>query len=266
MFKDQVFQFMALPFGISLSMDFHQTNGCNSSALTSTCHLVVSVPRRLAYKRSNSQQTSISHNILPSNCAKSRVHSKSKEVRFDTSPEIHVYRDGISDTTKHRVPADGIDSLLLTILTIRLFLSQTQSFGMNFPFSFGQAQCSGIHVLRSPRQTSFTAASNVTSYSSSQSSGSDQQYDSIPFEMVDGHQWLCSRNIHLSSRSQYIPFYGCQSFWMGSSSRADETILSWSLVGRPIPAPYQYSGNNGHLFHTEENHKIHTPLLCHDFY
>ena len=33
-----------------------------------------------------------------------------------------------------------------------------------------------------------------------------------------------------------------------------------------MPAPYQYSGNNGHSFHAEESHKIHTPLLCHDFY
>ena len=104
------------------------------------------------------------------------------------------------------------------------------------------------------------------SHSSSLSSGSDQQHDLIPFEMVDGHQLLRSGNIHSSSRSQCIPFYGCQSLWMGSSSRADETILTWSLVGRPIPAPYQYSGNDGHSFGTEEIHKIHAPLLCHDLY
>ena len=105
-----------------------------------------------------------------------------------------------------------------------------------------------------------------TSHSSSRSSGSDQQHDSIPFEMVDGHQSLRSGNVHSSSRSQCIPFYGCQSLWMGSLSRANETILSWSLVGRQILAPYQYSGNDDHLFSTQESHKIHTPLLCHDLY
>ena len=84
--------------------------------------------------------------------------------------------------------------------------------------------------------------------------------------MMDGHQWLRSRNVNSAFRSQCIPFYGCQSLWMGSSSRADETIVSWSLDGRPIPAPYQYSGNNGHLFCTEESQTIHSPLLCHDFY
>ena len=36
------------------------------------------------------------------------------------------------------------------------------------------------------------------------------------------------------------------------------------MVGRPIPAPYQYFGNDGHSFSTEESHKIHSPLLCYD--
>ena len=79
--------------------------------------------------------------------------------------------------------------------------------------------------------------------------------------MVDGHQSLCSGNGHPSLRSQCIPFHGCQPLWMGSSSRTDETILSWSLNGRPVPAPYQYSGNNGHSFCTEESRTIHKPFV-----
>ena len=97
---DQVFQFTALSFGMALSMDFHQTNGRNSSTLASTCHLVTSISRQLADKGSDLQLTSISRNLLPSNCTKSRFHSKSKG-QFDTSPEIHIYRHGISDTTKY---------------------------------------------------------------------------------------------------------------------------------------------------------------------
>ena len=84
--------------------------------------------------------------------------------------------------------------------------------------------------------------------------------------MVDGHKSLSSENAHSSSRSHCIPLYGCQSLRMGSSSRTDETIRSWSLVGRPIPTPYQYTGNNGHSFRTEESHKKYTPFLCHHFY
>ena len=82
--------------------------------------------------------------------------------------------------------------------------------------------------------------------------------------MVEGHQSLCFGNIHSSSGTQYIPFHGRQSFWMGTSSRADETIISWSLVRRPIPAPYQYARNDGHSFSTEKSHKIYSPLLCYD--
>ena len=53
---------------------------------------------------------------------------------------------------------------------------------------------------------------------------------------------------------------------MGSSSQTNETIFSWSLDRRPVLAPYQYSGNNGHSFCTEESYTIHTPLLCYDFH
>ena len=175
---------------VPMSMDFHQTNGRNSSPLAPMCCLVISIARRLAYKRSNSQQTSISHNILPSNCAKSRVHSKSKEDWYDTSPEIHVYREGISDITKYS-QGTSRPSRFSTSDCQNISFSDS-SFCTNFPFSFGQTQCSSR--LHSPRETTLRATSNVslicleTSHSSSRSSGSDQQHDSIPFEMTDGHQ------------------------------------------------------------------------------
>ena len=90
----------------------------------------------------------------------------------------------------------------------------------NFPFPFGQTQCSSR--ICSTRQTSFTTSANVslicleTSHSSSRSSDYNQQHDSISFELVDGHQSLRTRNCYPSSRSQCIPIYGCQSLWMGS--------------------------------------------------
>ena len=84
--------------------------------------------------------------------------------------------------------------------------------------------------------------------------------------MVDELQSLPSRNAHSPSRLQNLPLYGCQSLRLGSSFGTDESILSWSLVGRPIPAPYQHVGNNGHLFRTDKNLKIYSPFLCHDLY
>ena len=127
--------------------------------------------------------------------------------------------------------------------------------GTNFLFSFGQTQCSSRFC--SPRQTSLTSPANVssvcleTSYSTSRSIDPDHRSDSISLTMVDEHQLLRNRNFYLPSRSLYIPLYRCQSFWMGSSFRANETILSLSLDGRPIPAPYQHIRNDGHMISTE---------------
>ena len=131
--------------------------------------------------------------------------------------------------------------------------------GTNFPFSFGQTHCSSR--LTSSRQIAFTTSANVpiigleTSYSSLRSSGYDQQYDQISFEMVDGHQLICPGNAHSPSRPQTIPLYRRQSLRMGSSSGTDESILSWSLVERPVPAQYQHFGNNGHSFRTDKSLK-----------
>ena len=52
----------------------------------------------------------------------------------------------------------------------------------------------------------------------------------------------------------------------GSSFRADDTILSWSLDGRPIPAPYQYVKNDGHTISTETSHNIYSPFLHNDIH
>ena len=212
------------------------------------------------------QQTYISHNILPPNSSKSRIYSKPKKVRFETSSAIHLHRDGISDTTEYNQGTTR--SYQIPTSDQQTISNSDASFGTNFPFSFGQTQC--CSRLSCSRQTSFTTATNVsvigleTSYSTTGSSNSDNQYNPISFEMVNGHQSLCSGNVHPSSRSKCIVFHECQPLWMGHSSRTDKTILSWSLDRRPIPAPYQHFRNNGHSFCTEESHTIHTPLLCHD--
>ena len=44
-YKHQVFQFTALPFGKSLSVDFHKINECNSSTFTSMCRISLPIPR-----------------------------------------------------------------------------------------------------------------------------------------------------------------------------------------------------------------------------
>ena len=53
---------------------------------------------------------------------------------------------------------------------------------------------------------------------------------------------------------------------MGSSFRADNTVLSWSLDRKPIPAPYQYVRNDGHTISTETSQNIYSPFLHHDIH
>ena len=155
MFEDQVFQFIALPFRMSLS-PWILTKLMDVTA----AHLCQCASSLFPYldKRSDFPPTSVSHKILPSNCAKSRVHSKSKEIRFDTSADIHVYRDGISDTKKYSKDTSG-PSRFSTSDYQSISLSDS-SFCTNYPFSFGQTQRNSR--LRSPKQTSLTTASNVS--------------------------------------------------------------------------------------------------------
>ena len=197
-YDHRVFQFTALPFGMSLSVGFHKTNECNSNTLTSLCSIFLPVPRQLANKRSDSQSTYLSHQIHSSNGTKSALHTKSEEVRFDSSTTIHIYRYGISNSTENSQSSSK---------TSRRSYSDHQNnsfsdscFSMNFPFSFRETRCSSR--LNSSGQIAFTTPANVpvigieTSRSSFRSSSSDHQYDQIPFKMMDEFQSLRSRNAH----------------------------------------------------------------------
>ena len=161
------------------SMDFYQIDGRYSIAPASTCHFSFSVPRQLAGKKSDSKPTNRSDKILPSSSSESRFYSKPKKVRIYSSSEFHIHRHGISDTAEFSQGTSGtsresnFDCQICSLLQ--------SSIGTNFPFSFGQTQCSSRFC--SPRQTSFLTPANVssvcleTSYSSSRSSDYDQQYD-----------------------------------------------------------------------------------------
>ena len=65
----------------------------------------------------------------------------------------------------------------------------------------------------------------------------------------------CPRTFPYSDISQY----GWELSWN------DESILSWSLVGRSILAPYQHVGNNGHSLRTDKALKIYSTFLCPDY-
>ena len=64
------------------SVDFHQAGGRYCYSPSSTFHLTLSLPIRLAHIRSSKLQTNFSDNILSSNYASSRAHSKSKKSQI----------------------------------------------------------------------------------------------------------------------------------------------------------------------------------------
>ena len=122
-------------------------------------------------------------------------------------------------TQQHRVLTDCIESLLLTI---RLFLTQTQVLARTFLSLLGKLSAAADFVLLSRLHLQLLQVCLLSVWRPHilplDHQSSAQQYDSISFEMVDGHQAIRSRNVHSSSRSRCIPFYRCQSLWMGSSS------------------------------------------------
>ena len=268
-YEDQILQFTALPFRMSLSWwIFTKLMGVIALHLRHPHHLGVSIPRRLANKRSDSQSINISNKILPSSLSDSRFYSKPKEISINSQSEFHAHRHGISDPGKFSQGPMGMSRDLNTDYQFNSVM-QT-SIGKNFPFCFGQTQCSSRFCF--PRQTALTSPANVSfvcleaTYSTPRSSDHNQRHDSIPFTIVDEYQSIRSRNLYPPSRPQHIPVYGCQSLWMGSSFRANETILSWSLDGRAIPASYQHVRNDGHTLSTETSHNIYSPFLCHDIH
>ena len=89
------------------SVDFHETYECNNSTFTTTCRISIPIPRRLANKRSDTQLTYLSHKIHDSNGTESGLHTKSKEVRFDTNTTILIYRYGISNLSENSQSSSG---------------------------------------------------------------------------------------------------------------------------------------------------------------
>ena len=267
--EDQVYHFSALPFGMSLSpLFFSKLMDVIAAFLRQRAISVFPYLDDWLIKKSDSQPTDYSDKLLHSNYPKPRFSAKSQEVRSLSCSEIHLHRYGISDATKFSQGSSG-SCTEPNSNNQENNVSQT-CLGTNFPFHFEQTQCCSRPC--SPRQTALTSSSDVpavcleTSYSSSRSPDLDKRYDSISLIMVDKPHSIRDRDFFPSSRPRILPLYGCQSLRMGSSFRANNTVLSWSLDRKPIPAPYQYVRNDGHTISTETSQNIYSPFLHHDIH
>ena len=223
MYKDQIFQFTALPFGMSLSsLIFTKLMDIIASHL---CQCAISVFLYLDnwLIRDLIRSPLLSQTIYCLQIVQSLgfIPNLKKSELIPTENFMFIGMEFLSLQNLVRVPADRVKALILTIKTV---LSCNQVLARTFLSLLSSRFCS-------PRQTSLMTSANVsfvcleTSHSSSRSSDHDQQYDSISFELVDGHQSFRTRNFHSSSRHKCIPLCGCQPLWMGSSSRADETTF-----------------------------------------
>ena len=99
---------------------FHKINGSNSSAFTSTCHICLPIPRRLADKRSDSQSTNLLHKFT------------------------FIGKEFLTQQNIVRVPAGRVETLILTIKT---FLSQTQVSARTFLSLFGKLSAVADFIL-----------------------------------------------------------------------------------------------------------------------
>ena len=127
------------------SVDFHPTNGRNSSALVTMCHIPIFVPRRLADKRFDLQPTNISHNLLPSNgLSLGFIPNLKKSDLIPAQKFTFIGMEFLRQQNIVRVPADQVDSLILTIKT---FLSQTQVSAQTFLSLLGKLSAAADFVL-----------------------------------------------------------------------------------------------------------------------
>ena len=265
--EDQVYHFSALPFGMSLSpLIFSKLMDVIAAFLRQRAISVFPylddwLIKNLIHNRLITQtkiciQTIQSLGFLP-NLKKSDL--------FPAQKFTFIGMEFLTQQNLVRVPADRVQNLILTIK--KIMSAKHVSARAN---SFGQTQCCSRPC--SPGQTALTSSSDVpavsleTSYSSSRSPDLDKRHDSISLTMVDKPHSIRDRDFNPSSRPQILPLYGCQSLRMGSSFRADNTVLSWSLDRKPIPAPYQYVRNDGHTISTETSQNIYSPFLHHDIH
>ena len=244
--EDQVYHFSALPFGMSLSpvifsklMDviaaFLRQRAISVFPYLDDWLIKNLICNRLITQTSFCIQTIQSLGFLP-NLKKSDL--------FPAQKFTFIGMEFLTQQNLVRVPTDRVQNLILTIKKIM----------------------SAKHVLARLFLSHVPAVCLETSYSSSRSPDLDKRYDSISLTMVDKPHSIRDRDFYPSSRPRILPLYGCQSLRMGSSFRTDNTVLSWSLDRKPIPAPYQYVRNDGHTISTETSQNIYSPFLHHDIH
>ena len=247
------------------SVNFLETNGRYCSFSTPTCHISFSIPRRLADKKSDSQPSDYSKICIQTIQSLGFLPNLKKSDLFPAQKFTFIGMEFLTQQNLVRVPADRVQNL---ILTIKKIMSAKHVSARTFLSLLGKLSAAADLVIlgRLHLRPLQMCLLSVWKPHILPLDHLDKRHDSISLTMVDKPRSIRDRDFYPSSRPRILPLYGCQSLRMGSSFRADNTVLSWSLDRKPIPAPYQYVRNDGHTISTETSQNIYSPFLHHDIH
>ena len=206
--------------------DFLKEKGDNSTSLSQ--RLVRSKPKPL--KTVGTQTIHFVADQL------TRSNHQLQKFRPSPSSSVHFHRDGVSDSYQYRQANEDIGDSQ-NVFSENLCVSQ------RFPVSLGTTECCSrfcnAGTVPTPAITNISAQSVETSESSVFSSDSYDIGNSASSQMVASGRSLSSGD-SLEDRSS-LPhhLYRCQPVRLGSPCGTGGTSVSWTMDGRPIPAPHQ---------------------------
>ena len=101
---------------VSESIDIFETDGRYSSVSTPTCHISLSIRRRLADQKSDLQPFDYSDKILHSNYSKCRfLPNLKKSDLFPSQKFTFIGMEFLTQQNLVRVPTDRVQNLFLTV-------------------------------------------------------------------------------------------------------------------------------------------------------
>ena len=211
--------------------NFHKEKGDNSTSLS----------RRLARSKPKPSKTVGTQTIHFVADKFTRSDHQLRKIRPSSSSSVHFHRDGVSDSYQYRQSTS--EQANEDIGDSQNVFSENLCVSERFPVSLGTTECCSrfcnAGMVTSPAITNISAQSVEAAESSVFSSDSYDIGNSATSQMVASGRSLSSGD-SLEDRSS-LPhhLYRCQPVRLGSPCGAGGTSVSWSMDGRPIPAPHQ---------------------------
>ena len=240
--RGRVYQFKALPFGLSTSPFVY----------TRLMTVIATFLRRRAITlhpylddwlvRNQNRRKLLEHRQFIFFADQlTRSDHQSREIRPSSSPSVHIHRDGVSDSYQYRQSTS--DQANEDIGLSQIVLTENLCITQRFPVPLGTTECCSrlcnAGTVTSPAITNVTAQIVETTEISIVSPDRYDNENSATSQMVASGRSLSSGDSPEDRSSLPHHLYRCQPVRLGSSCGAGGTSVSWSMDRRPIPAPYQ---------------------------